>query len=268
MKFSIIIPTTLERKTIFQTINSLKSQTLKDFEVILSTNSKQVTDEIKRELNEKVKLLKVDKPGLSIAKNEAIKKSQGDFISFLDDDAIADKNWLKNILNGFKNPKIGIIGGPIYPIWPKKSFKTIKRSILAKEWLSILNYSQKKTSIDRVFGCNFSVRKSLFKEFGLFKTSFGRVNNNLMGGEDTEFCDRVKSKYEILYDPDIKVSHIISPERVTLKWIFKRAFYGGYSKAIQKRKPRKISREKYKFFDYILLLPYAIGYSKGLLEGP
>ena len=267
MKFSVIIPTTLERKTILQTINSLKEQTFRDFEVILSTNRNGISDEIKMTLDDRFKLIKVEKPGLSIAKNEAIKRSHGEFISFLDDDAIADKNWLKNISIDFENPKIGIIGGPIYPIWPKKAFNTIKKSTLAKEWLSILNYSQKKTPIDRVFGCNFSVRKSLFNEFGLFKTNFGRVNNNLMGGEDTEFCDRVRNKYEILYDPNIKVSHVIAAKRVTLKWIFKRAYYGGYSKAIQKRKPQKISRERYGFFDYFLLLPYAIGYSKGLLEG-
>ncbi len=267
MKLSVIIPTTLERKTIFQTINSLKEQSFKEFEVILSTNSNMISDELKKLLDNRFKLVNIEKPGLSIAKNEAVKKSQGEFISFLDDDAIADKNWLNNILDAFKNIKIGVVGGPIIPIWPNKTLKSIKKSTLAKEWLSILNYSPQKTVIDRVFGCNFSVRKSLFNEFGLFKTNLGRINNNFMGGEDTEFCDRGRGKYKIFYDPTVKVSHIISEERVKLKWIFKRAYYGGYSKSIKKRKPKKISRESYKFFDYLLLIPYAIGYSKGFLEG-
>ena len=268
MKFSVIIPTTLTRKTIFETIKSINNQSFKDFEIILSTNKKKLENNIINRLGKNVKIVKAPKYGLAHGRNEGIKKAEGEIISFLDDDAIANEHWLQNLSKSFSNHRIGIIGGPIYPIWPKAGVKSIKNSSLAKEWLSLIDISSTKIIIDRVFGCNFSVKRALFSEFGLFNTQLGRKNGGFLGGEDTEFCDRVKKKYKILYDPNVIVSHLINSDRLTLKWIYKRAYYGGYSKAIQKKLPKRVSKNsEFKLFDLTLLVPYAIGYCKGFLEG-
>ena len=267
MKFSVIIPTTLTRNAVFETIKSINNQSFKDFEIILSTNKQKIEDNIINRLGKKVKIIKTTKSGLSHAKNKGIKEAKGEIISFLDDDAIANENWLQNLSKSFSNKKIGIVGGPIYPIWPKTGVKSIKNSSLAKEWLSLIDISATKIFIDRIFGCNFSVKRNLFSEFGLFSTQLGRRNGGFLGGEDTEFCNRIKKKYKILYNPDVIISHIIDSERLTLKWIYKRAYYGGYSKAFQKKFPKRVSKNsKFKLFDLTLLIPYLIGYGKGFLE--
>lgn len=268
MKFSVIIPTTLKRSSVFKTINSITNQSFKDFEIILSTNKKNINENLKKKIDIGIKIIQLSKLGLAHARNEGIKEAKGEIISFLDDDAIADESWLSNLVKSFSKSSIGIVGGPIYPIWPKNGIKSIKNSNLAKEWLSLIEISEKKIFIDRVFGCNFSVKKKIFQEFGLFNTQLGRKNGGFLGGEDTEFCNRINKKYKILYNPDVKVSHLIDSERLTLKWIYKRAYYGGYSKAFQKKLPKRLSQKnRFNLFDFTLLFPYFIGYFKGILEG-
>ncbi|MHA1797140.1 MAG: glycosyltransferase family 2 protein [Candidatus Helarchaeota archaeon] len=267
MKFSVIIPTTFKRDTILYALKSLKKQTFKDFEIIISTNNDK-TDSIYQNMQIKnLNILYLKESGLSFAKNEGIKVAKGEIISIIDDDIIPSRNWLKNLSMSFMNKKIGIASGPILPIWPIGGLEVIRKSSLAKEWLSLIDVSDKKILIDRVFGCNFSARKKIFREFGLFKTYLGRKSGKLLGGEDTEFCSRVNDKYSILYNPKIKVYHVIEPKRMAFKWIYKRAYYGGYSKALQKKIPKRIGQNnKYSLFDFTLLIPYFIGYSKGSLE--
>jgi len=52
--------------------------------------------------------------GLSRAKNAGVKKASGKYLAFMDDDAIADKLWLANILKAFEtHANAGAVGGKI-----------------------------------------------------------------------------------------------------------------------------------------------------------
>ncbi len=49
-----------------------------------------------------IKLVKQDKlNGLSFARNLGIKASNGQIIAFIDDDSVADKNWIKYLVEGY-----------------------------------------------------------------------------------------------------------------------------------------------------------------------
>ncbi|MEP2706528.1 MAG: glycosyltransferase family A protein [Roseibium sp.] len=53
--------------------------------------------------------------GLSGARNTGIQNAQGDIIAFLDDDAIAQPNWLEKIAAVYDDPSIMAVGGHIEP---------------------------------------------------------------------------------------------------------------------------------------------------------
>src|SRR5436309_2344962 len=58
-------------------------------------------------------------PGLSRARNVAFRRAKGEFVAFLDDDAVASPQWLEKYLEVFRtySPTPGSVGGKCEPIW-------------------------------------------------------------------------------------------------------------------------------------------------------
>ena len=77
-------------------------------------NTRQLTFDIQRKI--KVRYLYENKRGIPYARNCGVQSASGDLIVFIDDDAIADENWLKNIEIPFiRDPNIGAVGGLVRP---------------------------------------------------------------------------------------------------------------------------------------------------------
>ncbi|MHA1377721.1 MAG: glycosyltransferase family 2 protein [Candidatus Helarchaeota archaeon] len=264
---SVIVPTKLERQNLEDCLRSINNQILKPDETILviTSDDKEKIKDIKEKFD--VKVLIEKRIGLSYSRNSAILNAIGDIITFIDDDAIADKNWLKFIVKSHKIKNIGIVGGRIEPIWPKTTKLLFKSSVLSREWLSLLDLGSSPIYIDRVIGCNFSLKREVFDQIGEFDTSIGKYVKSMYGGEETEFCERANKKYKVLYCPKAIVYHKISSEKLNFKWFIKRSHDSGYSKAKRKRVPKVIARNsKFNFFDYSLMFPYLIGYIKGRIS--
>src|ERR1700730_13394641 len=58
--------------------------------------------------------------GLSGARNSGIAIAQGALIAFLDDDAIAEPDWLERLSNNCQDPRILGTGGYVEPLWDEK----------------------------------------------------------------------------------------------------------------------------------------------------
>lgn len=95
---SIIVNCRNGEKFIYRSINSILEQTYKNFEVIFFDNNSK--DKTKKEINKfkdkRIKYFK-SKKNLKLydARNKAIEKSKGEFITFLD----IDDEWIKDKLN-------------------------------------------------------------------------------------------------------------------------------------------------------------------------
>src|SRR5437660_7446995 len=55
--------------------------------------------------------------GLSGARNSGIAVAKGNIIAFLDDDAIAEPNWLEHLVVYYDDARIAGVGGKIEPFW-------------------------------------------------------------------------------------------------------------------------------------------------------
>lgn len=102
-KISLIIPACNEENYLRKTLHSIKSQTCQDFEVIVVANGcTDGTEEIvrKRE-NEKVRLLSLPKPNVSVARNAGALNAQGEILVFLDADTQLEEDSLQKIRDEF-----------------------------------------------------------------------------------------------------------------------------------------------------------------------
>jgi glucosyl-dolichyl phosphate glucuronosyltransferase len=64
-----------------------------------------------------VNLTRVDQPGLSLARNRGVQSAAGDWVAFLDEDAVPFPDWLAKLLAvvAAASPTQAVIGGGIYP---------------------------------------------------------------------------------------------------------------------------------------------------------
>jgi glycosyltransferase involved in cell wall biosynthesis len=77
-------------------------------------------------LAHKVEHVRIDTPGLSLARNAAHQHASTDWIVFLDDDAIPEPNWASSLVLTLCNvsAEVAIVGGKISPMWPVGSDRT------------------------------------------------------------------------------------------------------------------------------------------------
>ena len=99
---SVIIPSYRQAATVALTLRSLRQQTFTDFEVIVVDSSHDETTElIRNELKSfpSSKLIENrNQLGAAIQRNQGIKESRGEWLTFLDTDVILSKDWLETML--------------------------------------------------------------------------------------------------------------------------------------------------------------------------
>jgi glycosyltransferase involved in cell wall biosynthesis len=180
-----------------------------------------------------LKLIRVDQPGLSLARNRGAHAAAGDWVVFLDDDAVPFPDWLKKLLAVVTsaNPNQAVIGGGIYPRWPD----SMSGEHLSKRWKMFLSLAEgdRPGSVQdgyAVNGANYAIRRHVLLDIGGFSEKLGRIGASLISGDDSLVTEKVlETGFSAGFDPAFKVQHKISRERLRLSWILRRTFWEGVS---------------------------------------
>jgi len=142
-------------------------------------------------------------------RNRGIKKSKGEIIAFIDDDAIVSKYLLKNAEEFLKEHKdIEIVGGTQLTPKTDNFFAKISGYVLENPFGTYKmsnRYKKGKLNLDAdessITSAICFVRKEVFKKIKGF-------NPILYPGEDPEFFGRAKKKgIKIAYNPNLIVYH-------------------------------------------------------------
>jgi len=240
MKISAIICTYNREEYILDSLTSLRDQSLsrKDFEVILvDNNSTDNTALISMQFAQQKEDLqfhyyKETKQGLSHARNRGIELAQGEIIVFLDDDAVACKEYLTEIVSFFtQNPEVGSIGGRIFPKFEAIPPKWMPHHLTPLFSIIDLGDSPKPFSTGKYpVGANMAFRKEVFEVCGAFDPNLGRTAKNMMGGEEKDLFYRLKEhNFSVWYAPKPWVYHIIPQTRMTKSFIKAQAIGVGQS---------------------------------------
>src|SRR5262245_36406639 len=102
-------------------VDSLKGQALRPIEVIVVVDHNlPLLRRVRKELPDVVAVENHEAHGLSGARNSGLSVAEGEVIAFLDDDAIAEGNWLFELTRGYADPKVIGVGGASLPLWQEK----------------------------------------------------------------------------------------------------------------------------------------------------
>ncbi len=180
MKVTVQICSMNRKKLLKRALEALFEQSFdkNDFEIIVvDDGSSDGTSEMVRELAKtapcSIKLITQEHAGLASGRNKAIREASGDIIIFIDDDIIADKNFIaEHVKSHAKHPKSVIMG------WVNHTANLQRRT--PKFCMADISTSFFWTS-------NVSVEKKYLIEAGLFDEDFKEY-----GWEDLELGRRLK----------------------------------------------------------------------------
>ena len=252
-KLSVIVCTYNRANLLKEALESLVHQTLDKtlYEIIVVDNAsldntvQVVQDFQKKHYEVNIRLIHEINPGLSIARNTGIRHAQGIYVAFIDDDAIADRDWLKTALHCFEEinpPPIGI-GGPILPFYNSPKPAWFKDEYETRTWGDNPRFLKPGESFS---GSNMILRKKTLNEYGGFDTRVGIKGKHLLLGEETALFERLwkskKDKAFLYYSPKLLVYHLVPHYKMTLSYRLKRAFTHGQSWYLWKNNKHIIKR--------------------------
>ena len=237
VKYTVAICTWNRSALLEDCIMSVAAQTeAPDHEILVLDNaSTDRTRDVVAALGNRVPLLRhVFEPrlGLSHARNRVLREAEGDVVAFLDDDARADAGWLRSLDERFTlSGSAECVGGPIRLEWqrtPPSWFPPIGSLYFGE--LDLSKEARLLARHERPRGANFAVRRSTAQSLGGFRADLGRAGRSLLSGEDDDFLNRLqKAGLEVWWEPGASVSHLVTAERASLRWLLRRAWMQGRS---------------------------------------
>jgi glycosyltransferase involved in cell wall biosynthesis len=117
LSISVVIITLNRAEWLKDALTSLTRQSRQPDEVVVVDNgSKDHTREVVLGFSDRLNIKYVYEAvrGIPHARNAGIRNATGDIIASIDDDCVADDDWLKNVEIPFiKDPNIGVVGGEV-----------------------------------------------------------------------------------------------------------------------------------------------------------
>ncbi|HZP11102.1 MAG TPA: glycosyltransferase family A protein [Nevskiaceae bacterium] len=172
-------------------------------------------------------------PGLANARNVAVRRCGTDLIAFMDDDAVADRKWLAEIVTAFDAFGAAVVGGRVDPTWAAPRPSWLDDGLLGH--LSLIDWGG-RTRIAKpeewFAGTNVAFRAQAIRDRGGFSTNLGRVGSNsaLLGNEEVQLIERIRrAGGQRVYAPKAFVHHRVEAERLTRTWFRKRAAWQAVS---------------------------------------
>lgn len=249
MKISLIATVFNEEKTVDAFLKSIFWQSRMPDEVVIvdggSTDStvSAISNFAFPIPNTKAKIKLIFKKGnRSVGRNEAIKRSSNEIIVCSDAGCILDKDWVKNIIKPFENPKIDVVAG-----YYEGNAKNVFQKCLIPYVLVMPDRIDKKNFLPSTRSMAF--RKSVWEKAGGF-------NEKLSHNEDFAFANKLKEiNSKIVFEKSATVSWIPRNNLTSaFKMFFRFALGDGESGIIRNKVILVLARYLLGF--YFLLLSF------------
>ena len=233
MTLSIIICSYNRASYISDALTSLyvQSSGLDNFEVIIvDNNSTDNTKEVyaqwrQTNTNGQFTFISETKQGASFARNTGAAIAKGEWVCFMDDDAVATPNYVENILKHIHHqPEVVGFGGRIIPKYIPSEPKWM--SYYVSSLVGNFDYASTACAFENgkyPLESNMILKKSVYIQIGGFNVNLpGVVGTLRIGGEGKElFYKIIALGHTIYYDPSICVHHVVEVKKLTSEYMYR-----------------------------------------------
>lgn len=224
MRYSVIIPVYNRPDEVDELLQSLVSQSLKDFEVIVVEDGSSVPcEDVVNKYRDKLDVHYYSKPnsGPGQTRNYGAERSKGEFLLILDSDCILPEGYLQAIEDELHRKEADAFGGPDRA---HDSFTRVQKAInyAMTSFFTTGGIRGGKKKMDKFYprSFNMGVRAEAYRALGGF--------SNMRFGEDIDFSIRIfKAGYRCRLFPEAWVWH---KRRTDLKKFFKQVHNSGIAR--------------------------------------
>ena len=231
MKYSIIVPVFNRPDEVDELLESLGSQTLRDFEVVIVEDGSQipckdVCDKYADILDLHYYFKENSGPGQS--RNYGVERAQGEYVIILDSDAVTPTGFMQAIDDELKRQPTDAWGGPDAA---HESFSDIQKAIsyAMTSFFTTGGIRGGKKQLDKKFyprSFNLGVRREVYLQLGGFTKE--RSSKMSLYGEDIDFSLRIyKNGYSCRLFPDAWLWH---KRRTDFRRFWRQVYNSGYAR--------------------------------------
>ncbi len=242
MTASVVVRSYTEERWdyLVEAVNSLYAQTRVPDEVVVVVDHNPALLARVQQAFPTAKTVASESRGSSGAWNSGIHHASGDVVAFLDDDAVAERDWLEKLLALYGDDRVVGAGGTIEPDWVDGRPAWFPVEF---HWVVGCTYRgmpEEVTPVRNLIGCNMSFRRTVLERVGGFREieGLGHMGAVPVGCDETEMCIRLQQQLPgsvLLHEPAATVRHKVPAGRTLLRYFVSRCSLEGRSKAMVSR---------------------------------
>ncbi len=226
---SIVVPTCNRRDTLARCLEALRNQTHRTFEVIVvddgsSDDTPQFLEAFCANHVDPCFRWYRNEPqtGANPSRNRGMHAALGEYVAFLDDDAIAAPDWLEKLLAGFASHRVAAVTGRVDSATPTNLYELTMKGTQRVAG---------RVQATRLVGCNMCIRRDFLLAAGFDEDRAKASRDTTVsarGDEDGLFLRMRAAGYEARVVHDAVVVH---DHRYSRRTFFRQAFRGGVASA-------------------------------------
>lgn len=259
MKHSIVIPTAGDAPFLCRTLASLAPalDAVGGVEILVVENGPKLDKEgrvetfkrmLAHRLREKIRYVYEPTWGLLAGRHKGVLSTDGDLISFFDDDVVVDATFSSAIYQAFADKSVELVGGParpyflgIPPVWLREIAEMDDHRGFMMTSLSLIDLSSDavhNVNPNYIWGQNFHICRPTLMELGGFHpdgvpSHLQRFRGDGETGLTMKFAaDGRRADYLA----GVAVRHLIPESRMTHEFLLRRSFSQGVSDAFSRLK--------------------------------
>lgn len=218
---------TFRRQSLLETLTSLSLQTglSGSVRVIVADNDDAPSAlsqvEQGRALGLEIHYVHAPARNIALARNACLDAGRAQFLAFIDDDEVADPDWLAQLLAAMEDPAVTAAFGPVRALYPDAAPGWLRKADLHSTRPVFTS-----RGVDTGYTSNAIVRR--VKVEGVrFDVALGRS-----GGEDTDFFTRLHEAGHVFRAvASAGVTERVALDRMGLGWLMRRSFRSGQTHA-------------------------------------
>ena len=230
MKYSIVVPVYNRPDEVDELLESLSSQTFKDFEVVIVEDGSKIT--CKDVCEKYASILDLhyyykENSGPGQSRNYGVERARGKYVLIVDSDAVAPRGFMQAIDDELQRQPSDAWGGPDAA---HESFSDVQKAIsyAMTSFFTTGGIRGGKKQLDKFYprSFNLGIRREAYLALGGFsKTRFSKMS---LYGEDIDFSIRIyKAGYSCRLFPEAWVWH---KRRTDFRKFWRQVYNSGYAR--------------------------------------
>ena len=240
MKVSVVVCTySMDRYGPFsECVESVLAQGYEPLEVVLVVDGNEdVFERVREDFGDEDDVVlhcNDENRGISYSRTKGAELASGDIVTFIDDDAAAEPDWVSNLVDVYENTDAIAVGGDVKPNW-----QTEKPDFFPEEFYWLVGcvepgFAEHGEEVRNTYGSNISYRREQFLEVGGYDPNTGRKGDKHLQAHEAPVGIRLLEKYGqgMVFTEDAVVHHKLFDYRGEFDWLVSRSFWQGYSKRV------------------------------------